>query len=102
MNKLDDIQLAMVVIRLYEGGDLDPIPPTLKKMLYEEILGCKEDGSDYIPGRAHPDPFLRSMTFWVFKEYSAALCTLLQVEDGTLHPRVPDDDFKGVFSRQQT
>ena len=31
--KLKDIQLALVVGRLYEGGDLDPTPPCVKQLL---------------------------------------------------------------------
>ena len=46
INKLDDLQLAMVIIRLYEG-DVETVPETLKKILYQEVLGCAQDGSNY-------------------------------------------------------
>lgn len=38
LNKLEDLQLAMVIARLYES-DREPNPPNLKRLLYEEILG---------------------------------------------------------------
>lgn len=38
LNKLEDLQLAMVIARLYES-DRDQNPPNLKRLLYEEILG---------------------------------------------------------------
>lgn len=38
LNKLDDLQLAMIIARLYEG-ELDACPASLKRLLYEEILG---------------------------------------------------------------
>lgn len=34
LNKLDDLQLAMVIARLYEG-EIDSTPPNLKRLLYE-------------------------------------------------------------------
>jgi len=34
LNKLDDLQLAMVIARLYEG-EIDSTPPSLKRLLYE-------------------------------------------------------------------
>lgn len=33
LNKLQDEQLALVIIRLYEG-EYDAVPPTLRKQLY--------------------------------------------------------------------
>lgn len=46
INKLDDLQLAMVIIRLFEG-DVETVPETLKKLLYQEVLGCAQDGTQY-------------------------------------------------------
>lgn len=34
LNKLDDLQLAMVIARLYEG-EIDSTSPSLKRLLYE-------------------------------------------------------------------
>lgn len=39
LNKLHDLQLAIVIVRLYEGDGA-----SLKRLLYEEILGCDAEG----------------------------------------------------------
>lgn len=39
INRLNDIQLAIIIIRLYEGDD-----NMLKKLLFTDILGCDEEG----------------------------------------------------------
>ncbi|GAB6032390.1 hypothetical protein CHUAL_011029 [Chamberlinius hualienensis] len=93
MTKLDDFQLAMVVIRLYEG-DMDSCPSSLKKLLYVHLLGCDPDGSNYQPCSAHPDPFLRSKAYWILKDYQNALETLLQTQIGSEHPKATDDDAR--------
>lgn len=66
LNKLDDLQLAMVIARLYEG-EMDATPPNMKRLLYEEILGCDATGANQNLAMAHPDPFLRSMALWILK-----------------------------------
>ncbi|XP_059484944.1 dmX-like protein 2 [Neocloeon triangulifer] len=91
LSKLEDFQLAMVIARLYEG-ELDQTPPSLKKLLYEEILGCNAEGEDYNPSRAHPDPFLRSMALWILKDYTGSLNTLLHTNIGSMHPQYIDED----------
>ena len=35
ISKLNDIQLALAVARLYDGGDLESTPPSVKKLLHE-------------------------------------------------------------------
>ena len=91
LNKLDDLQLAMIITRLYEG-EHDNTPPTYRKLIYEEILGCDKNGENQDLERAHPDPFLRSMSLWILKDYSGSLGTLLQNEVGILHKAFDDDD----------
>lgn len=91
LTKLDDLQLAMVITRLYEG-EHDNTPPSYKKLLYEEILGCDKNGEDQDVDRAHPDPFLRSMALWILKDYSGSLSTLLQNGVGILHKAYDDED----------
>ena len=96
LSKLDDLQLAMVIIRLYEG-DIETIPENLKRLLFQEVLGRKKDGSDYRPSHAHPDPFLRSMAYWMLQDYNTALTTLLEIDAGTSHSKYSDDiDSDGV------
>jgi hypothetical protein len=33
LSKLQDVQLALVISRLYDGGDMDPTPPSVKNLL---------------------------------------------------------------------
>ncbi|XP_038669449.1 dmX-like protein 2 isoform X2 [Scyliorhinus canicula] len=76
LEKMDDIQLAMVIARLYES-DYET-SSTCKSILYEKVLGCKADGSEFLPSQLHPDPFLRSIAYWTLKDYAKALDTLLE------------------------
>lgn len=91
LTKLDDLQLALVITRLYEG-EHDSTPPNYKKLLYEEILGCDKEGNNQDISLAHPDPFLRSMALWILKDYSGSLNTLLLNNVGHNHPAYIDDD----------
>ncbi|XP_023723664.1 dmX-like protein 2 isoform X1 [Cryptotermes secundus] len=93
LNKLEDFQLAMVIARLYEG-ELDSTPPNLRRLLYEEILGCDSEGGNQCLAQAHPDPFLRSMALWILKDYTGSLNTLLQTNTGSMHPQYSDSDDK--------
>uniref|UniRef100_A0A182RIV1 RAVE complex protein Rav1 C-terminal domain-containing protein n=1 Tax=Anopheles funestus TaxID=62324 RepID=A0A182RIV1_ANOFN len=85
LTKLEDLQLALVITRLYEG-EHDPTPPSFKKLLYEEVLGCDKNGENQDLSRAHPDPFLRSMALWILKDYTGSLSTLLDSQIGSMHP----------------
>ncbi|XP_059808780.1 dmX-like protein 2 isoform X3 [Hypanus sabinus] len=76
LEKMDDIQLAMIIARLYES-DYET-SSTCKSILYEKVLGCKPGGSEFAPSKLHPDPFLRSIAYWTMKDYSNALDTLLE------------------------
>lgn len=91
LTKLEDLQLAMVIARLYEG-EHNPLPPTYKKLLYEEVLGCDSDGLNEDQDKAHPDPFLRSMSLWILKKHTDSLNTLLTSNVGHLHSAYEDDD----------
>lgn len=73
---MEDIQLAMIVARLYEA-DYES-SSTCKGILYEKVLGCNRDGSGFSCTRLHPDPFLRSIAYWIMKDYTRALDTLLE------------------------
>ncbi|KAM3828236.1 dmX-like protein 2 isoform 6-T7 [Vipera latastei] len=76
LEKMEDIQLALIIARLYESEF--EISSTYTAILYEKILGCKKDGSGFCCTELHPDPFLRSLAYWVMKEYTRALDTLLE------------------------
>lgn len=73
---MEDIQLAMIVARLYEA-DFES-SSTCQGILYEKVLGCKRDGTGFSCSKMHPDPFLRSIAFWIMKDYTRALDTLLE------------------------
>ncbi|KAG7176585.1 DmX-like protein 1-like, partial [Homarus americanus] len=88
LNKLHDEQLAIVVIRLYEG-EYEAVPPTLSKLLHTRILGQDEQGENMDLMKVHPDPFFRSVAYWMLKDYSNSLNTLLQT-DATLGIHHPD------------
>lgn len=75
LNNLNDIQLAMVISRLY-NEDLE-MPQAQKKIIYEQVLGCDESGAQSEALFPHRDPFLRSMAHWLLKDYIKALDTLL-------------------------
>lgn len=91
LHKLNDIQMAMVIARLYED---DMTSPNLKRLMYEEILGCDKDGNHPDVNRAHPDPFLRSMALWILKDNSGSLNTLLLTNVGVMHPQYNDESEK--------
>uniref|UniRef100_A0AAR2L6Y0 RAVE complex protein Rav1 C-terminal domain-containing protein n=1 Tax=Pygocentrus nattereri TaxID=42514 RepID=A0AAR2L6Y0_PYGNA len=76
LEKMEDIQLAMIVARLYEA-DFES-SSTCQGILYEKVLGCKRDGTGFSCTKLHPDPFLRSIAYWIMKDYTKALDTLLE------------------------
>ncbi|XP_022603231.1 dmX-like protein 2 isoform X2 [Seriola dumerili] len=82
LEKMEDLQLAMIVARLYEADFENS--STCQGLLYEKVLGCNRDGSGYHCSRLHPDPFLRSIAYWILKDYTRALDTLLE--------RIPKED----------
>lgn len=84
LSKLEDLQLAMVVVRLYEG-DLDSVPEHLRRLLNAEVLGQPEGAEGTSLKLAHPDPFLRSMALWLLQHYEESLTTLLQTRVGQEH-----------------
>uniref|UniRef100_A0A8B9KQK6 Dmx like 1 n=1 Tax=Astyanax mexicanus TaxID=7994 RepID=A0A8B9KQK6_ASTMX len=70
LEKMQDLQLALVISRLYESEF--ETSSTYKKILQRHVLGQDHQ----IP--MHQDPFLRSMAHWVLDDYSRALDTLLE------------------------
>ena len=91
VDKLHDLQLAMVIARLYDG-DTCPTPESLKSLLYLNVLGFNADGREYDSGKAHPDPFLRSIAKWIIKDYSGSLSTLVCPNIRHLHPEFNQDE----------
>uniref|UniRef100_A0A8C2X8Y8 Dmx like 1 n=1 Tax=Cyclopterus lumpus TaxID=8103 RepID=A0A8C2X8Y8_CYCLU len=70
LEKMQDLQLALVISRLYESEF--EMASTYKKILQRHVLGQDKQI------QAHQDPFLRSMAHWVLEDYSRALDTLLE------------------------
>ncbi|TNN59137.1 DmX-like protein 1 [Liparis tanakae] len=70
IEKLQDLQLALVISRLYESEF--ETASTYKKILQRHVLGQDKQI------QVHQDPFLRSMAHWVLEDYSGALDTLLE------------------------
>ncbi|CAH2049435.1 unnamed protein product, partial [Iphiclides podalirius] len=96
ITRLGDLQLAMVIARLYESDST--LPPSLKKLLMDEVLGGEGEGEGEIePERAHPDPFVRSMALWELRRYGEALDTLVGPA-GRLHAARAQDPAPSVFN----
>jgi len=82
-----DVQLALVVTRLFDGT-----PSSLARLLCKHVLACPpgEMGDEVpspLPRRVQtmtvPDAFTRSMSYWVLGEPSRAASTLLnRTEEG--------------------
>ncbi len=84
----------MVIARLYESELDDSMPVNQKRLLYQECLGCDADGENQDVANMSPDPFVRSMAYWILKDYSAALGTLLEKSAGSARKsqNVDEDD----------
>ncbi|XP_013140314.1 PREDICTED: dmX-like protein 2 [Papilio polytes] len=96
ITRLGDLQLAMVIARLYESDST--LPPSLQKLLMDEVLGGETEDGEIDLERAHPDPFVRSMALWELRRYGAALDTLLRTA-GRLHAaNSSDEPVPSVFN----
>ncbi|KAL1773749.1 dmX 1 isoform X3 [Sigmodon hispidus] len=78
LEKLNDIQLALVIARLFES-EFDK-SATYKSILRKRVLGIGSPVNELSSSNinAHHDPFLRSMAHWILEDYSAALETLIK------------------------
>lgn len=88
LEKLNDIQLALVIARLYES-EFDT-SATYKSILRKKVLGIDSVNElNSLNINMHYDPFLRSMAYWILEDYSGALETLIKQpvreDDGKLH-----------------
>ncbi|XP_059222460.1 dmX-like protein 2 [Stomoxys calcitrans] len=93
IQKLDDFQLALIIARLYEG-DIDiNTNSTYRKLLTEHVLGSDHDSLKFNIEKAHPDPFLRSMTYWIMKRHQESLNTLLLSGVGQCHAAFKEEDM---------
>ncbi|XP_069818776.1 dmX-like protein 1 isoform X1 [Dendropsophus ebraccatus] len=76
LEKLHDIQLALVISRLYESEFEKS--STYKSILLKKVLGIESPGRDPTLSSMHPDPFVRSMAYWILEDYKRSLETLLK------------------------
>lgn len=96
LRNLNDLQLALVIVRLYES-DFESLSNTIKSILCVEVLGYKtvndpsasssSSSARLFSISAEPnkenvsnDPFLRSMSYWYLKDYQQALNTLFDID----------------------
>ncbi|XP_055478446.1 dmX-like protein 1 [Psammomys obesus] len=86
LEKLNDIQLALVIARLFES-EFDK-SETYKSILRKKVLGIGSQANELSSSNinAHHDPFLRSMAHWILEDYTAALETLIK------QPATEDED----------
>uniref|UniRef100_A0A8C8R945 Dmx like 1 n=1 Tax=Pelusios castaneus TaxID=367368 RepID=A0A8C8R945_9SAUR len=89
LEKLNDIQLALVISRLYESEF--EVSSTYKSILQKRILGGASPGKES-SSNMHCDPFLRSMAFWILEDYRRALDTLIKQPAGN------EEDGSGTSS----
>ncbi|XP_040565654.1 dmX-like protein 2 isoform X5 [Lepeophtheirus salmonis] len=101
IDKLDDLQLAMIIARLY-AGELNQVPDILKDLVNKQVLGSEGGNKeDNVTAQSHPDPFLRSMAHWMNRNYSASLSTLLLTNVGFLHPKYSDEEVERSIKRRK-
>ncbi len=85
----------MVIARLYDSELDESLPSNYRRLLYEECIGCDQEGNNFDPSSAHPDPFVRSMAYWIMKDHVAALGTLLESNASSrqLERKCSDDNY---------
>ncbi|XP_075397536.1 dmX-like protein 1 isoform X2 [Tenrec ecaudatus] len=78
LEKLNDIQLALIIARLYES-EFDRAS-TYKSVLRKKVLGIESPANEVsvLNINMHCDPFLRSMAYWILEDYGSALETLIR------------------------
>ncbi|CDW52018.1 Protein RBC-1, isoform a [Trichuris trichiura] len=82
LDSMNDIQLAVVIFRLF-SSDEAVAEERLRHLLCNEVLKCSadDDFSDPDTTKRCQDPFLRSIVFWYLKEYALAASTFLTETD---------------------
>ncbi|EJD75711.1 hypothetical protein LOAG_17206 [Loa loa] len=82
LRKLQDLQLAIVIVRLCER-DYEEQGNLLRELLCKEIFDAEVTDVKYFDAtsRANRNPFVRSMAYWHLKEYVRAANTLVDEAD---------------------
>ncbi|XP_067885987.1 dmX-like protein 1 isoform X2 [Heterodontus francisci] len=76
LERLHDVQLALVIARLYESEF--EVSSTYKSILFRRILGFDAKNKDFNLSLRNSDPVLRSMAYWILEDYTNSLNTLLE------------------------
>ncbi|XP_067839110.1 dmX-like protein 1 isoform X5 [Heptranchias perlo] len=76
LERLHDVQLALVIARLYESEF--EVSSTYKSILLRRILGFDPKSKEFNLSLRHSDPVLRSMAYWILEDYTNSLNTLLE------------------------
>ena len=98
ISKLNDIQLAMLIGRLYDGVT-ETYPICVQQILKAKVLGYDEDGL-VSKANADPDPFLRSIGYWILKDYESSLTTLLERNVGHDHPNFDMEENNPILNKK--
>lgn len=80
MTKLNDVQLALVVVRLHDEDEFGLISENHVRILQDYVIDPVDEtttNSDGDPMATICDPFLQSISHWILKEYPQSLQTLL-------------------------
>ncbi|XP_055346416.1 dmX-like protein 2 isoform X2 [Paramacrobiotus metropolitanus] len=83
LSKLGDMQLALMVVRLYEEDEFGIISENHVRILQDHVLEpLHEDMGSTEPDQVAPcnDPFLQSISHWTLRQYSQSLQVLLAEE----------------------
>uniref|UniRef100_A0A8R1HL41 WD_REPEATS_REGION domain-containing protein n=1 Tax=Caenorhabditis japonica TaxID=281687 RepID=A0A8R1HL41_CAEJA len=102
LSKCNDLQLALVVVRLYES-ELEKQQEMINTILCREVLGIsieefetnrgKTDNDSPLTCHASKEPFERSMAFWMMRDYTRAAHTLVQEAQSDRHQSSLSDIF---------
>ncbi|XP_048383976.2 dmX-like protein 1 isoform X5 [Stegostoma tigrinum] len=76
LERLHDVQLALVIARLYESEF--EVSFTYKSILVRRILGYDIKSKDFNLSLRNSDSVLRSMAYWILEDYTNSLNTLLE------------------------
>ncbi|CAD6187487.1 unnamed protein product [Caenorhabditis auriculariae] len=107
LTKCNDLQLALVVLRLYEN-DIDTQQAIMKEILCREVLGTTPDDFETNRGKtdedvvlsrhASKDPFERSMAYWILKDYARAAHTLVEEAHGERNQNTSLSDIFNFYA----
>lgn len=90
LRNLQDIQLALLITRLFYIDNQYEANQFLEGILRIEVLGYDSQKKSFDLAKANINPFLRSIAFWCLNNYDKALFTLFEIQS--------DKDVTDVFN----